>query len=157
MASTTRKQNYGSFILLLVFGGVFGFIALAPLVPAFTSLTKEQAHVQKVWKENLRTTTTSLKTVSGLVVKCMHSKVGGCDHETMKSLLKKETTVVVWHDGKDVYQLSAQDQMILPYEHAHQGRWFSGAVSIIALIAALIQLAIRKGLIGVATTKASGL
>jgi hypothetical protein len=157
MASTTPTQIYGSFILLLMFGGVFGFIAVAPLVPAFASLTKEQAHVQKVWKENTLTTTTSLKTISGRVVTCAHSKGGGCDPETMKSLLEKKTPVVVWHDGKDVYQLSAQDQMILPYEHAHRGRWFAGAVSFIALIAALIQLAIRKGLIGVAVTKVSGL
>ena len=78
--------------------------------------------------------------------------------ETMKSLLEKETPVVVWHDGEDVYQLAAQDQiqMALPYEHVHQGRWFAGAVSIIALIAALIELAMLKGLIGVATTNASG-
>ena len=137
MTSTTPKQNYGSLILLLVVGGVFGFIAVVPLAPAFASLTKEQAHVQKVWKENFPTTTTSLKTISGRVVKCMHSKTGGCDPETMKSLLEKETPVVVWHDGEDVYQLAAQEQMVLPYEHAHQGRWFAGAVSFFAFIAAI--------------------
>lgn len=143
----------GSIILFLTFATVFGLIAVWPFTPPFDSLTSEVAHIQKVRKDGYASTTTSLRTLSGHDVKCWHGKTGGCYPETMKLFLENKTPVMVWHDGEKVYQLVAQDKMILPYEHFHSGKWFSGAVSIISLLVALIQVGILKGFIGAATIK----
>ena len=143
----------GSITMFLTLAGVFGLIAVWPFTPPFETLTKEESQIQKVWKSSFASTTTNLKTTSGRDVKCMHGRTGGCSPKTMESLLENKIPVVVWHDGEKVYQLTAQEKMILPYEHFHQGIGFSGAISIISLLIALIQIAVLKGLIGVASTK----
>jgi hypothetical protein len=152
-SADTPTIGRGSVIMFLTLASVFGVIAIGPFTPSFDSLTKEEAHIQKVWKDSHASTTTNLKTISGRDVKCMQGKFGGCYPETMKSFLENKTPVMVWHDGEKVYQLTAQEKLILPYEHFHQGRWFSGVVSIISLLIAFIQVAILKGFIGVASTK----
>jgi hypothetical protein len=142
-----------SVIMFLTLAIVFGAIALWLFAPPFDSLTKEDAHVQEVWESNFASTTTNLKTSSGRDVKCMHGKTGGCDPATMKSLWSNKATVTIWHDGENVFQLSAQDKMVLTYEHFHQGRWFSGAIAIVSLLVALIQIGIFKGFIGLASAE----
>jgi hypothetical protein len=148
MNQTSPTTGFGSIILLLAFGCVFGLISVLPLVPAFDSLMKEEAHVQSVSKENFLSTTTSLKTTGGRKVVCTHSKTGGCPPEKMKSLLKEKASVVVWHDGKKVYQLSAVEGMVLPYENFHRGRWFGLGISATSFVVAFIQIGMRKGIIG---------
>lgn len=143
----------GSVIMFLTLASVFGIIAVWQYTPPFDTLTKEDAHIQDVWKSSFSSTTTNIKTISGRNVKCMHDKAGGCNPETMKPLLVNKTPVTVWHDGEKVYQFTAQDKTILPYEHFHQGRWFSGVVSIVSLLVALIQIGILKGFIGVGSTR----
>lgn len=143
----------GSIIALLTFAIAFGLIAVWPFTPPYDSLTREEAHIEKVWKSSLASTTTSLKTISGREVQCWYGKTGGCYPETMKTFQENKTPVIVWHDGESVYQLIAQEEIILSYEHSHNGRWFSVAVSIGSLLVALIQIGILKGLIGAATTK----
>ncbi len=152
-SSDSPTIGRGSIIMFLTLASVFGLIAVWPFTPPFDSLTREEAHIKKVWKSSFATTTTNLKTISGHDVKCWHGKTGGCFPAAMKSFLENRTPVMVWHDGEKVFQLTAQDKMILPYEHFHEGRWFSGSISIISLLAALIQVGILKGFIGVASTK----
>lgn len=125
--------------------------ALWPFAPPFDSLTKEDAHVENVWKDNFVVSTTSLKTVSGREVKCRYgNKSGGCHPETMKLLLANKTRVTVWHDKEKVYQLTAEDKPVLRYKRIQDSRWFAGALSFISLLLALIQFGILKGFIGVA-------
>lgn len=143
----------GSVIMFLTLASIFGVLAVWPFTPPFDTLTKEEAHIQDVWESGYASTTTNIKTISGRDVKCMHGKTGGCNPETMKSLLVNKTAVTVWHDGEKVYQFTAQDKTILPYEHFHQGRWFVGAISFVSLLVALIQIGILKGFIGVASKR----
>ena len=150
VSSPKPTISLGSIICLLTFGGVFGWIAVWPFAPPFDSLLREDAYVQKVRTEGWGIKTTRLITGSGRTVKCGYSKTGGCNPATMKLLMENKTPVIVWHNGENVFQLATHDRMILPYEHVHDGRWFAGALSITSLLVAFIQIAIRKGLVGMA-------
>jgi hypothetical protein len=150
VSSPKPTISLGSIIWLLAFGGVFGWIAVWPFAPPFDSLLKEDAYVQRVRTESWATTTTRLITGSGRTVKCGYSKTGGCHPATMKLLMENKTPVIVWHNGASVFQLATHDRMILSYEHFHEGGWFAGVVSITFLLVAFIQIAIRKGWIGMA-------
>jgi hypothetical protein len=147
--SSSPTTSLGGVMVLLTIGSVFGLVAVWPYAPPFDSLAGENARIQKVWKENFSSTTSSLITNAGNNVKCIYSKSGGCDPATMKSLMESKIPIWVWHDGGTVYQLATQDKIILPYEHVNQGRWLAGGFSIISFLVAFIQLAVRKGLIGV--------
>lgn len=148
--SYSHSINRGSIIFTLTLASVFGLIAVWPFAPPIESLTKESAHIQEVWKQSLGVTIIDLKTGSDRHVKCFHSKTGGCNPAVMKELLEKNSAVIVWHDGEKVYQLMLQDKVILPYERVHNGRGFAVALSVISLLIAFIQIAIFKGIIGVA-------
>ncbi|OUC16569.1 MAG: hypothetical protein B0A82_00950 [Alkalinema sp. CACIAM 70d] len=142
--------NRGSIIFTLTLASVFGLIAVWPFAPPIESLTKESALIQEIWKQSLGVTTIDLKTGSDRHVKCFHSKTGGCDPDVMKELLESHSAVIVWHDGERVYQLMLKDKVILPYERVHNGRGFAVALSVISLLISFIQIAIFKGIIGVA-------
>ena len=146
----SHSINRGSFIFTLTLASVFGLIAVWPFAPPIKSLTKESAHIQEIWKQSLGVTIIDLRTGSDRHVKCFHSKTGGCDPDVMKELLESHSAVTIWHDGEKVYQLMLQDKVILPYERVHNGRGFAIALSVVSLLIAFIQIAIFKGIIGVA-------
>lgn len=147
ITASSNGPTRGSVIFFLALASVFGLIALWPFAPAFESLKKDEARIHMVRKENYVSTTTYLKTSTGQNLKCVHTKTGGCDPKKMKSFLDKNTYVSVWHDGEKVYQLAAQNQTILPYEHFNKGKGFSSAISAVSFLVALIQIAIRKRLV----------
>ena len=141
----TPTISRGSIFLILTLSALFGTISFWPFTPPHDALIMEAAHIQRVWKHSPISTTTDIKTIGGRNVRCVHDKTGGCDPAAMKGLLASKTPVSVWHDGKKVYKLTAENKTLLTYEHFSQGRWFAGTIAFILLVVAILQIGILKG------------
>jgi len=133
-------------VVAAAFTLAYGLIAWGPWVPPFSSLKREEAVVQSVVVANNFVTTSSFLTTSGQVVNCSYSKTGGCDPALMRSLRDARSRALVWHDGKNVYQLALGERVVLPYERALSGRWLHRAVFVVLLVAWCIRGAMHFGL-----------
>jgi hypothetical protein len=129
-----------SIIIFLAVAGVFSLIAIWPFAPALQSLTREDAHVTKVWVIGFSNTTSFLTTSTGQKLSCSYIKGRGCNPETMRALLAKNAPVAVWHNGERVFQIIAKDKVILRYDSVFDGREFAVTAAVISLLVALIQI-----------------
>lgn len=134
-------------VVIFAISALLTVISLWPHVPNFDKLTKESATVVRFTAIGPAATNAVFQTASGINVSCSQSRTGRCPIDRLSRLKKLQREMVVWHDGKHVFQIAEGSEVIFPYKKDTDALAFGLVLAILVALFGLIQLGFDTGLI----------